>query len=111
MSRNYMEHPERFPWVEKMAREIEMDTNPSFQRFYAGRMAEQEACTCETDGGYGDDGSQCRRTPKRGCPTHAEEDEDNDAFDDLIDDAMSTVETRPLDQTFNDCTSGERPRK
>lgn len=101
----------REPWVGH-PREAE------FEVFFAARMAEQEACTCEWDGGYGDDGSECHRTPKRGCPTHAEEDADNGEFDDdgddliaLIDDAMSTVEARPLDQTKNDCTCGERPRK
>lgn len=87
-----------------------------FEAFFAARMREQEACTCEHDGGYGDDGSECRRTPKRGCPTHAEEDADmgvwdEDERDTLIDDAMSTIEARPLDQTFNDCTSGETPQQ
>jgi hypothetical protein len=101
----------REPWVGH-PREAE------FEAFFAARMAEQEACICEWDGGYGDNGDQCHRTPKRGCPTHAEEDADNGEFDDdgddliaLIDDAMSTVEARPLDQTFSDCTCGERPRK
>lgn len=58
------------------------------------------------------------REPWVGHPREAEFEADNGEFDDddddliaLIDDAMSTVEARPLDQTFTDCTSGERPRK
>jgi hypothetical protein len=47
-----------------------------FERSFAAHEAAMAACICEWDGGYGDDGSECRRTPKRGCPTHAEEDED-----------------------------------
>jgi hypothetical protein len=35
-----------------------------------------EQCTCEYDGGYGDDGSQVRRLPKDGCPVHELEDHD-----------------------------------
>ena len=31
-------------------------------------------CICDYDGGYGDDGSQVRRFPVKGCPVHAEED-------------------------------------
>ncbi len=31
-------------------------------------------CSCDFDGGYGDDGSQVRRIPVTGCPVHAEED-------------------------------------
>jgi hypothetical protein len=94
-----------------------------FEHFVAKQEALAAACTCECDGGYGDDGSECRRTPKRGCPTHAEEHTDSGVFDEphasdcaywcdepcdcstrfldrvdaLLDDAMITVEARPLD--------------
>jgi hypothetical protein len=81
-----------------------------FEAFFAARMREQEACTCEHDGGYGDNGDECRRSPKRGCPTHAEEDRDNGVFDDdLIEDALITIEARPLDREPNDSTRGEKP--
>lgn len=93
----------REPWVGH-PREAE------FEASFAQHEREMAACTCEWDV----DG----RTAKRGCVTHAQEDADNGEFDDdgddllaLIDDAMSTVEARPLDQTFTDCTCGERPRK
>jgi hypothetical protein len=113
----------RQPWIGH-PREAE------FEASFAQHEREMEACTCEWDV----DG----RTPKRGCLTHAQEDDDNGAFDEdephasdcafwcdepcdcsarfvdretLIDDAMSTVEARPLDQTITDCTGGERPRK
>jgi hypothetical protein len=95
-----------------------------FEASFAAHMRAQEACTCEHDGGYGDDGSECRRTPARGCPTHAEEDaemgvwdEDDETAalaDDLarkIDDAMIEIEVRAIDQTNNACTLGEKPKK
>jgi hypothetical protein len=34
---------------------------------------ELERCTCEWDGGYGDDGSQMRRCYTSGCPVHEED--------------------------------------
>jgi hypothetical protein len=92
----------RQPWIGH-PREAE------FEASFAQHMREQEACICEWDGGYGDDGDECRRSPKRGCPTHAQEDSENDAFDDLIDDAMIEIESRPIDQTIVACTPGEKP--
>ncbi len=74
MSRNYMAHPELFPWVEEMERRIQIEHNNDFDRFVARQEALIRACTCEWDGGYGDDGTQGRRFPKAGCPVHQEED-------------------------------------
>jgi hypothetical protein len=45
-----------------------------FERSFAAHEAAMEACTCEWDGGHGEDGRGYRRTPAAGCPTHAEED-------------------------------------
>jgi len=36
---------------------------------------EIERCTCNWDGGYGDDGSQVRRSYTIGCPVHEEDEE------------------------------------
>jgi hypothetical protein len=45
-------------------------------RAIAKHEREIERCTCEYDGDAGDDGRpRVYRTPKAGCPTHAEEDE------------------------------------
>jgi hypothetical protein len=68
---------EREPW-RGHPREAE------FERSFAAHERAMAACTCEWDGGYGDDGRDYHRTPAPlrfrapGCPTHAEEDEENE---------------------------------
>jgi len=76
MSRNYEAHHERYPWVADMQRRIAMQHNNEFDAFVRRQEALQAQCTCEYDGGYGYDGSVVKRFPKKGCPTHAEEDND-----------------------------------
>lgn len=73
MSRNYQEHPELYPWVEPMLRQIQMDHNNEFDRFLRKQEELQARCLCEYDGGYGDDGSIVKRFPHPDCPVHREE--------------------------------------
>jgi ribosomal protein L37E len=76
MSRAYQEHPELFPWVEDMARQIEIDYNPKFNAWLHEQEKLQAQCNCEYDGGYGDDGSITKRFARFGCPTHGKDDLD-----------------------------------
>ena len=76
MSRLYQERPELFPWVEEMAQRIKIEHNNEFDHFVRAQEKLRDQCTCEWDGGYGDDGRQAKRTPRYGCPTHHQEDYD-----------------------------------
>lgn len=72
MSSTYQEHPSWFPWVDPNY-DAGLEAR-ALNAFYEHER-KMRACTCEFDGGYGDDGSVVKRFGNLTCPVHREEDE------------------------------------